>query len=103
MTLENYKALKEVIQKANPDFEMAREVPCHCHGDPRCINAPKRPIRLADVLLAYKDQAPNALRMAKGATINTDITEIVYNWNLTDDNLDNQSEETKSFLYELLV
>ncbi|HEX8196373.1 MAG TPA: hypothetical protein VF571_09310 [Pyrinomonadaceae bacterium] len=52
-----------------------------------------RPIRLADVLLvATEDKSPMFY-----------YENLISKWNLKNDNLDHQSDETKRFLIELLV
>lgn len=68
-----------------------------------------RPIRLADVLLAYhKKFLPKEDLMLKAVVdhvlnkIHKDMWSIVANWNLLDDNLDHQSEQTINFLWGLL-
>jgi hypothetical protein len=57
-----------------------------------------RPIRLADVLLAL---GKRQYEVSFNEASNTE--RVVEAWNLKDDNLDNQSKETKQFLIELLV
>lgn len=150
MTIENYQALKEVIQKANPEImelkfgcevllkdfekdfpnyvgiyagrrwnkEIDKEVDLVVHkksGHRHLVQMDKkyeilgRPIRLADVLLAIdqKYSDGNIRFVSDGGyfwnwDLETSPNEYGAIWNLKDDNLDNQSEETKSFLYELL-
>lgn len=79
-----------------------------------------RPIRLADVLLAVQESDNKPMYFncgSDGAFYEVDYTYPDGNhcviehkglgagvgWNLRDDNLDNQSEETKEFLIDLLV
>ncbi len=57
-----------------------------------------RPIRLADVLLAV-DKSYRAKRMAG---IDQNRLKVLWQWDLRDDNLDHQGEETKQFLIDLL-
>lgn len=59
-----------------------------------------RPIRLADVLLALSEKFPGEL-IPKFEDYSTTL--FMGYWNLKDDNLDNQSFETKQFLINLLV
>lgn len=75
-----------------------------------------RLIRLADVLLAIEEKT-NGYDKIDGYLVNTigDIARLKYknsclnklsntvNWNLKDDNLDNQSKQTKQFLIDILV
>lgn len=68
-----------------------------------------RPIRLADVLLAI-EQLPFFNLLVTKTDNNLTVVErllggSIFNgyWNLRDDNLDNQSDECKEFLYKLLV
>ena len=68
-----------------------------------------RPIRLADIVLAlhtklsptqdliFKEIADKVIQ-----DIRNQIMEVVVRWNLKNDNLENQSEETLQFLAELL-
>jgi hypothetical protein len=82
-----YEKLKEAIQQANPEIIAIHECDCPSRED-----VPGRPIRLADVLLVGEDQL-----WAKN------VLDLITLWNLKDDNLDNQSEETKQFLINLLT
>ena len=66
-----------------------------------------RPIRLADVLLACGNKITldyiingNWLELID---YDDDEPKTVFMWNLKDDNLDHQSDETKQFLIDLLV
>lgn len=68
-----------------------------------------RPIRLADVLLALslnyafdKNDWSYSIIQNEWEFVDEDGT-TQFMWNLKDDNFDNQSEETKEFLHELLV
>lgn len=64
-----------------------------------------RPIRLADVLLAMKnDNIPLVEEDSWNVKVGTyDVATLIQIWNLKDDNLDEQSIETIQFLYDLLV
>jgi hypothetical protein len=68
-----------------------------------------RPIRLADVLLTIQTQEADCeFLMHNSSYANTISLKLPNNprpvsWNLKDDNLDNQSEETKQFLISLLA
>ena len=72
-----------------------------------------RPIRLADVLLAIEKRQGEAeyIVTADGHFLqNLSVSEVgfytyeatKFYWNLKDNNLENQSEECKNFIYELL-
>jgi hypothetical protein len=90
--MENYQKLKEVIWKANPDFDK-RLMQVNI-GAGQEITVRDENIRLTDVLLAmYK--AANEYEQ--------NWLHVIRNWNLKDDNLDHQSDETKQFLINLLV
>jgi len=71
-----------------------------------------RPIRLADVLLAMQDiwrtrynssEVSDKWKELAKAKEGELLYAIVFQWNLKDDNLDHQSEETIEFLHKLLV
>lgn len=57
-----------------------------------------RPIRLTDVLQAMDDTARGDLEK-----IENNLIDIYNKWNLKNDSLDAQSDETKQFLIDLLV
>jgi hypothetical protein len=59
-----------------------------------------RPIRLADVLLAVVKDFAYPYEGVAGDIFASKLCRL---WNLKDDNLDNQSEECKQFLINLLV
>lgn len=66
-----------------------------------------RPIRLADVLLALNRKSNTSGYWAVDTTgawldMRKSVRHIMSEWNLRKDSLDEQSEETISFLYELL-
>ena len=64
-----------------------------------------RPLRLADVLIAMKSKLDSWTYSVNldGAFQKKDVTWIMCEWNLQDNNLDNQSEATKQFLIDILV
>lgn len=64
-----------------------------------------RPIRLADVLLAYQKLKDRHILFSLTSQGGFQIKqgEPSSCWNLKDDNLDRQSDETQEFLYNLLV
>jgi hypothetical protein len=66
-----------------------------------------RPIRLADVLVAAENKIIGDYIIDSGhltfMKAESDEPEEEWTWNLLDDNLDNQSDECKKFLTELLV
>jgi len=61
-----------------------------------------RPIRLADVLIVIEklDKALHFCHLAKELCARGGLLEL---WNLKDNNLDSQSDETKQFLIDILV
>ena len=95
----NIAKLKSIIQAANPEKEWEWEDDfSKWHVEP---------IRLADVLQAIRDTVYPGTQylitdsgqfMEHGRYGKT----LAY-WNLKDDNLDHQSEETKQFLIDLLI
>ncbi len=91
----NYDKLKKVIIEAN------RQQP----GDSVEYEMMVRTLRLADVLLAISEQAITSYAISfNGGFFQLRPEEHwVADWNLKDDNLDNQSKETKQFLIDLLV
>lgn len=118
--MENYEQLKAVIQTANPEI-MELKFGCELEGGVTFISVnPKtneyyilagnkilkrneyrkilgRPIRLADVLLA------STLEWSNIYEDRYLLMNLLKLWNLKDDNLDHQSEETKQFLIDLLT
>lgn len=62
-----------------------------------------RDIRLADVLLAVDKESDIRPIGKEFAAMFEWFGDIAMKWNLSDDNLDHQSDETKQFLYDLLV
>jgi hypothetical protein len=95
--------IRQKCIEANPDIEKAQEVPCYCHNDPKCINAPKRPIRLADVLLAIGQKyGDHVLEFSGVETCSLEAARSVRKWNLREDDLTKQSPETLEFLASLL-
>lgn len=121
----NIEKLKQVIIKANPEitkltFGCEIEVAGHkalvissmfepsllvkLGGDAIKIDEKYkilgRPIRLADVLLAMRKKVYDKSGHYRDPKWEQDIIKI---WNLKDDNIDNQSDETKKFLEDLLI
>lgn len=99
MTQQQISELKAEIIKANPrKFHVAD---CYC-GDLH-----DNTIRLADVLLAMGSKMTLDYiigdKYFEFIDYDDDEPNTVFMWDLTDDNLDNQSEETKMFLYKLLI
>ena len=122
--MKNYEKLKKVIQEAVPEIMKLKfgcEIYVHYNVEGRIgkrilIAKPAksgfapwlsgavqtknegnyriigRPIRLADVLMATQKGAKHIY-----------INDVVDNWNLKDNNLDHQSDETKELLIKLLV
>ena len=84
--------IREACIKANPEIEQICGGEDVAHFCPNCSNKIGRPIRLADVLLAIGEVRPDFL-LAVGHPAN---------WNLKDDNLENQSEETIGFIHNLI-
>lgn len=59
-----------------------------------------RPIRLADVLLVLRNEVP---KFHQQVVLGTEgATKTIGMWNLKDNNLENQSEETINFIHGLL-
>lgn len=127
MKLEQYNQLKKVIQEANPKImeNIYKNVCCRCNKELSFLENSKsycgkcgeyiiaksiyngkkikRKITLSNILITLEDKL-------EGDYINEggEIEFIVddgesWTWNLKDDNLDNQSDETKKYLYKLLV
>jgi hypothetical protein len=61
-----------------------------------------RPVRLADVLVAYIHFGAPAQIVADAKKHLDNELQIVFSWNLRADDLEKQSDETISFLYDLL-
>lgn len=111
---EQYEKLRQVIIAANPEI-MELDTGCVVQSDNRAYLVGSsdvhmlsqfkiigRPIRLADVLLAIEKHGLND--QIEYHNILFDL--LVKNeslWNLRNDNLDHQSDETKQFLINLLV
>ncbi|MGA1871903.1 MAG: hypothetical protein ACMUJM_25565 [bacterium] len=76
-----YQRLKERIIESNPD-------------------AKHRKLCLADVLLALSNQ--NVSIMSNGYFVRNN-TQFQVKWNFENDFLDAQSDECKSFLYDILI
>lgn len=71
------------------------------------VNDQHRPIRLADVLLAVPHLKPrdhrNIVRGQSESAGNVGFMNIICEWNLRAADLEQQSEETINFLYDLLT
>jgi hypothetical protein len=111
----NIDKLKQAIQVANPeimgDWSGCAVCGTMCGG--MCDNddgnkKTMRPIRLADVLLALQSSKIWIGLDDSGAFVQFDASKpktcsfLGINWNLSNDNLDHQSDETKQFLINLL-
>lgn len=105
----NIDKLKKVIQEANPKEwkeEITRyDLKAYPEGwtDVWVI-----PIRLADVLLAIDKEKGNIQLRESGRNDNVCFNSFADpdaggHWNLKDNNLDNQSNECKKFLMDLLI
>jgi len=137
--MKNYNKLVKVIQEAVPEImelKMGCAIKFRRNGETDFIASGKtgykerpistinfgsvrlsvvkslgRPIRLADVLMAYNEihDSMSAKRFAiyfNGQVVYWDDDEKAHLecvWNLKDNSLDNQSDETKQFLIDLLV
>jgi len=124
--MKDYQKLKEIIQKANPEI-MELKFGCYVnfegekiivdvHGDivktksmdihKNHIKILGRPIRLADVLMAIEKKNPDIMIDVSGRfLLNEQPAPLCQecSWNLKDNNLDNQSDETKQFLIDILT
>ena len=94
--MTDYEKLKEVIQTANPDLIM------------KVANmgfVQLREIRLADVLIAIGGHQPIHFGWGDNGVgyFISNEDKLLASWNLKDDNLDHQTEETKQFLIDLLI
>lgn len=128
--MKNYEKLKKIIQDANPKI-MELKFGCYVTGmgysnsrvclidgkdiylnkGDYCISKTKlkdikqnckweNEIRLADVLLALMKFY---LDGKKSSEVKDILYKLAHEWNCFDDNLDNQFDETKQFLIDLLV
>jgi len=111
----NIDKLKKVIAEANPiylgiDKKYDEYYDCNKCGKQHCTcierefngewNADGRILRLNDVLIASK----SVMSKNNDCTVfEEQIENLVMNWNLKDNNLDNQSDELWTFLSDLLV
>jgi hypothetical protein len=76
-----------------------------CSFDKKEVRILGRPIRVSDVLLAF-DYNSTSEQLKFGLSSNLFVIETKNDkaiWNLRNDNLDAQSDETKKFLIELLI
>lgn len=80
--MEKYEQLKQIIQQANPNADKWK-----------VLLVDEEPIRLADVLLSFPGAIypPQLLALGHPA-----------GWNLREDDLSKQSQETIELLYNLL-
>ena len=62
-----------------------------------------RPIRLADVLMAINKISIMQIGVFNDGTFLHKGDDMGWRWNLKDNNLENQSDETKQFLIDILV
>ena len=88
---EKLEALKKRIIEANPEIDKPTFIK-ELQGEFGGLGFHGRPIRLSDVLIAAKALPDYGHHLA----------EIVSFWHLPHDSLDDQSEETISFLHALL-
>ena len=95
--MKNYNKLKKLIQEAVPNRIWEHE----CESN-QCDAFFTEPIRLADVLLVIQDRHKSRVNEVR---MRLDIIQnlLMEKWNLKDNSLDNQSDETKRFLIDLLV
>ena len=127
----NIDKLKQVIQEANPEI-MELNIGCrvaHKYHSSQSIVVENeqdnlspfdvqtddggfekdkvislgRPIRLADVLMAINKISIMQIGVFNDGTFLHKGDDMGWRWNLKDNNLDNQSDETKQFLIDLLV
>ena len=94
----NIDKLIQVIIESNPELVRQSQVDDNAWELVRTI-------RLADVLIAMKSKLDSWTYSVNldGAFQKKDVTWIMCEWNLQDNNLDNQSDETKQFLIDILV
>ena len=107
MIKKDYQKLKEVIYKANPE-KMKQFSSRIISGEEYDRNYEL--IRLEDILKAIEENIYTPEELAKVENDNKNYKEwrescflVLGVWNLKDDNLDNQSDETKQFLTDLLT
>jgi hypothetical protein len=110
----NYKRYKAMVEHARLDEVIAVDLDTFGQWTLRQGRDYKilgRPIRLADVLLAlekskslyYAFDGKGYLLTRSYGTDDFNLSGLPFLWNLHDDNLDHQSEETKQFLIYLLT
>lgn len=100
--------IKERCISANPDLGQAINVSPSIIPPRRYKDKSRRSIRLADILIAVyfherKMRIGITGSMWKWNDSNGFIHLADVNWNLFDDNLENQGNDTINFLYELLL
>lgn len=98
----HYQKLKEVIQKASKEkFWQAGTNPHDSFDTDSCYGSwdERLPLTLADIIIAIRDKFGSRVKQEfKDTVIN-----LLMGYSLHDDSLDLQSDETKLFLYNLLV
>jgi hypothetical protein len=102
---EKLQAITEACVKANNGIIMVECLGCKYRGKKHLIQSDPRPIRLADVLLAFlTDDALDKYTEMEGLTMFFDDLKcaIVTIWNLRKDSLSDQSDDCISFLFSLL-
>ena len=113
MTQQQYNKLRQVIIEANPEKFILyhREVRQRGCTDCAVLEKPghvdsEETITLADILLAIKENVQGFNEKYKAMSTIVPLVPDFRNslqWNLTEDNLDDQSDELKQFLYDVLV
>lgn len=107
---EKIEAIRKACAKANPEIIVegceSGISPCACwwHKNYPPDGNKFRPIRLADVLLAIDDKSSRERYTVDclGGFKKVGTKWIICNWNLRKDSLEEQSEETVAFIYDLL-
>jgi len=104
---EKLAAIKTVCIKANPEivFQHSPKCCCGCKGKDTSY---RRPIRLADVLLALQGKCRNGLVIDDAGHFLKDVPYDGYSptgfcWNLRADSLDAQNDDSINFLHSLLI
>ena len=110
--MKKYQKLKQKIIEANPELKvpmvnMTIDQLEEIAGDVGYFETKQyikeRPIRLADVLLAISLTWDNDEQIKEQYIKKGKMYELLDLWNLKDDSLDNQSQETKQFLIDILT
>lgn len=106
---DKLQKIREIIIKANPEIVLGEHEHYAGPDSPPEIEVEFRPIRLSDVLLAMDKKGLNYLVdlggvFVKQIAIGLDKIEWTnYSWNLKEDDLSKQSEETINFLAKVLT